>query len=66
MIVLVDYGFLVYEKTHFMVVLGYNEEGVLVHSGKEREKFIPLKDFLSPWRKTGFWTLLIVPRKYEK
>lgn len=62
LIVLVDYGFSVYEKNHFMVVLGYREDGVIVHSGKEREKFIPLKDFLSPWRKTDFWTLLIVPR----
>lgn len=65
-IVLVDYGFLVYEKNHFMVVLGYNEDGVIVHSGKEREKFIPLKDFLTPWRKTNFWTLLIVPTGKEK
>lgn len=66
LIVLVDYGFSVYEKNHFMVVLGYGEDGVIVHSGKEREKFIPLKNFLSPWGKTDFWTLLIVPRGYEK
>lgn len=66
LIVLVDYGFSVYEKNHFMVVLGYGEDGVIVHSGKEREKFISLKNFLSPWGKTDFWTLLIVPRGYEK
>ena len=66
LIVLVDYGFSIYEKAHYMVVLGYYEEGVIVHSGKERQKFIPLKDFLSPWRKTDFWTLLIIPRGNEK
>ncbi len=66
LIVLVDYGFSVYEKNHFMVVIGYNEEGLLVNSGKDREKFIPLKDFLAPWKKAEFWTLLITPIKNEK
>jgi hypothetical protein len=61
LIVMVDYGFSIYEKNHFMVILGYNEEGLWVHSGREREKFIPLKDFLPTWEKTGSWTLLITP-----
>jgi ABC-type bacteriocin/lantibiotic exporter with double-glycine peptidase domain len=66
LIVLVDYGFSVYEKNHFMVVVGYNEDGLLVNSGKEREKFIPVKDFLAPWKEAEFWTLLITPKKNEK
>jgi ABC-type bacteriocin/lantibiotic exporter with double-glycine peptidase domain len=62
LIVLVDNGFFVYQKNHFMVVLGYSQNGVFVHSGKEREKFIPLNDFLGPWGKADHWTLLVTPR----
>jgi hypothetical protein len=56
---MVDYGFWVFQQHHFMVVIGYNEHGIIVHSGRERLKFIPLSDFLKSWKKTDFWTLLI-------
>jgi ABC-type bacteriocin/lantibiotic exporter with double-glycine peptidase domain len=59
LIVMVDYGFWVFQQHHFMVVIGYNEHGIIVHSGRERLKFIPLSDFLKSWKKTDFWTLLI-------
>jgi len=62
LIVLVDEGFLVYQKNHFMVVIGYGGEGVVAHSGREPQKFIPLKDFLRSWEKTKFWTLLVTPK----
>jgi predicted double-glycine peptidase len=62
LIVLVDEGFFVYQKNHFMVVIGYQEEGLLVNSGREQHKFIPVKDFLRPWNRTKFWTLLITPK----
>lgn len=58
-IVLVDYGFYIYKSNHFMVVLGFNKHGIIVNSGKEREKFIPVEDFIKSWEKTEFWTLLI-------
>lgn len=64
LIVLVDYGFSLYQKSHFMVLLGYTEEGVIAHSGKEPNKFIPKKDFLRSWERTEFWTLLILPKGY--
>ncbi len=62
-IVLVDYGFFSIQANHFMVVIGYNEDGVIANSGKNREKFIPKKDFLRSWKKTKFWTLLIRPEE---
>jgi predicted double-glycine peptidase len=62
-IVLVDYGFFSVQKNHFMVVIGYNEDGVIVNSGKDKEKFISEKDFLKKWEKTNFWTLLIQPNE---
>ncbi len=62
LIVMVDYGLWVFQQYHFMIVAGYNEHGIIVHSGKERMKFIPLTDFLKSWKKTEFWTLLITPQ----
>jgi ABC-type bacteriocin/lantibiotic exporter with double-glycine peptidase domain len=59
LIMLVDYGFSLYQVNHFMVVVGYNAHGVIVNSGRNREKYLPWKDFLKTWEKTHFWTLLI-------
>ena len=61
-IVLVDYGFYLYQVNHFMVVTGYNENGIIVNSGRDRDKYIPAKDFLKTWKRADFWTLLIKPR----
>ncbi|NWF51940.1 MAG: peptidase C39 family protein [Nitrospirae bacterium] len=62
-IVLIDSGFSLYQINHFMVVIGYNEYGFIVNSGKEREKFISEKYFMHSWGKTKFWTLLIKPNE---
>ncbi|PIQ94853.1 MAG: hypothetical protein COY75_10160 [Nitrospirae bacterium CG_4_10_14_0_8_um_filter_41_23] len=60
-IVLVDFGFSLYQVNHFMVVVGYNENGVIVNSGRDKDKFISEKDFIKAWERTKFWTLLIKP-----
>jgi ABC-type bacteriocin/lantibiotic exporter with double-glycine peptidase domain len=60
-IVLVDYGFWVYEKGHFMVIVGYNDDGFIVNTGPSQMKFIANDDFTGPWQKAGFWTLVIGP-----
>jgi ABC-type bacteriocin/lantibiotic exporter with double-glycine peptidase domain len=59
LIVLVDYGFWVYQQNHFMVVVGYNENGLIVNSGRENLKFIPSGEFLKIWEKTKYWTLSV-------
>ncbi len=62
LLVLVDYGFWVYERAHFMVVVGYDDEkSLIVNSGKEQHKFIPMDRFLKTWERTKFWTLLVTP-----
>jgi ABC-type bacteriocin/lantibiotic exporter with double-glycine peptidase domain len=61
LIVLVDYGLWLYRQDHFMVVVGYSEDGLIVNSGRSRLKFVPIADFLKSWEKTGSWTLLIKP-----
>ncbi len=62
LIVLVDQGFLIYQKNHFMVIIGYEEEGIVANSGREQQKLVPLKEFLRSWEKAKFWTLLITPK----
>lgn len=60
LIVLVDYGIKpFYQANHFMVVIGYNEEGVIVNSDKREKIFIEKDRFLDLWEKTDYWTLLI-------
>lgn len=64
LIVLVDYGFWVYQQGHFMVVVGYDSNGIIVNSGSERLKHIPSGDFLKVWEKTNFWTLSVKRKNY--
>jgi len=52
----------VYQKNHFMVVIGYGGEGILANSGRKQHKFIPVNEFLRSWERTNFWTLLITPK----
>jgi ABC-type bacteriocin/lantibiotic exporter with double-glycine peptidase domain len=63
LIVMVDEGFWIYQKNHFMVVLGYRENGVVVNSGKYQYRFIPLSDFMKSWERSRYWTLLITPTR---
>lgn len=60
LIVLVDYGIKpFFQVNHFMVIIGYNKEGVIVNSDKRERLFIEKDRFLDLWQKTGYWTLLI-------
>jgi ABC-type bacteriocin/lantibiotic exporter with double-glycine peptidase domain len=58
LIVMVDNGFSLYQRNHFMVIIGYNDAGIISNSGREQRKFIPFHDFNKTWRKTNYWTLL--------
>lgn len=59
LIVLVDYGFLFYQQNHFMVIIGYNDYGVIVNSDAAEHQFIGAESFVKTWEKTNYWTLLI-------
>jgi predicted double-glycine peptidase len=59
LIVLVDYGFSFFQRNHFMVVIGYNNQDIIVNSGKTKGLFITEDEFLRIWEKTDFWALLI-------
>ncbi|MCE5194297.1 MAG: C39 family peptidase [Nitrospiraceae bacterium] len=59
LIVFVDYGFLSVQANHFMVIVGYNEHGVIANSGKDKHKTIIYEDFKKIWEKTKNWTLIL-------
>jgi ABC-type bacteriocin/lantibiotic exporter with double-glycine peptidase domain len=62
LIIMVDAGFWLYQKSHFMVAVGYDRGGLIANSGQDRHTFIPLDDFLRTWERTKFWTLRIIPK----
>jgi ABC-type bacteriocin/lantibiotic exporter with double-glycine peptidase domain len=65
LIVMVDLGFANLSKYHYMVIVGYEPEGVVVNSGKEHEKLMRWDRFLSLWKRTKFWTLRIEPKFHK-
>jgi len=62
LVVLVDEGLWVYQKNHFLVVVGYDEGGFIVNSGKDWHKWVSRDYFFKTWQKTRFWTLRITPK----
>jgi hypothetical protein len=36
---------------------------VIVHSGDQAYGRMPVETFLNAWAKTGYWSLLILPRE---
>ncbi len=59
-LILVSYGFSVYQLDHFMVVKGYNEKGIIVNS-KKPDQFISYKELSRIWKRAGYWMLVIKP-----
>jgi len=60
-IVLVDYGVWFVSRPHYLVVVGYNKNGFIVHDGYTAFKEIPYRKFEKLWKKLGN-TYLVVYR----
>ena len=60
-IVLLDIGFSILQKNHFVTVVGYNPEGFFIHDGEKKGRFIAYKDFSRSWKRAGKWMLVITP-----
>lgn len=58
-IALIDLGFWSISVPHYIVVLGYNQDGIITHTGFEEKKLIPYREFEKKWQKLGK-TLLVV------
>ena len=65
-IALVDSGFWLVKKGHYVVVVGYSNSdsgGVLVvHDGLKKNRRIALKDFLRQWGRSGHWGLILIKK----
>ncbi|MEW6054697.1 MAG: C39 family peptidase [Nitrospirota bacterium] len=62
-VVLVDYGFSLYKKHHYMVVYGYGENGLIINSGRSEKRYMKQETFLNLWEKAEYWTLLVIPEE---
>lgn len=58
-IALMDLGFWVISKPHYIVIFGYNEKGFIAHTGYEPEKIIEYREFEERWEKLGKVILVI-------
>jgi ABC-type bacteriocin/lantibiotic exporter with double-glycine peptidase domain len=58
-IVLVDPGFWVLSRTHYLVVFGYDDEGFTAHDGFTVAKRYRYDQFREIWKKTGNAYLLV-------
>jgi len=52
-------------RRHYIVVVGYDEsmKAVIAYSGREKDILIPYDELLKSWERTGYWTLLILPKE---
>ena len=63
-ILFLDLGYFFYPVRHYISATGYNDKmGYLIaHSGVEKDKIFSYKEIQSSWEKTGFGTILIMPK----
>ena len=65
-IILVDSGIYPIQMNHFLVVIGYRDDALIINSGNKREKLVKERDFMKAWKKTDYWTLLITRKAYNE
>jgi ABC-type bacteriocin/lantibiotic exporter with double-glycine peptidase domain len=58
-IVLVDLGFWIFTKPHYIVIYGFDEEGFLTHTGYEKERKLNYNYFENIWSKIGKTYLVV-------
>lgn len=61
LLVMVDQGFGGIRVLHFMVVTGYDGQGVLANSGRSQGLRLGWAEFLSAWDGADRWALLVTP-----
>ncbi len=64
LILFLNLGHELYPVGHYVVATGYSDRAqvVIVHSALEREKVLGYRWLFKRWKKTGFSTLLVLPR----
>ncbi len=60
-IVLVDRGFWVFSRPHYLVVTGWRGDGIVAHDGYSPNVFLPREEFERTWKKEGCAYLAVWP-----
>lgn len=60
-IVLVDSGFWIASRLHYLVVFGFNNDGFVAHTGYKEARVFSYRDFGKIWQKAGNTYLLVYP-----
>ncbi len=60
-IALVDDGFWIISRPHYLVIFGYNDKGFIAHNGYEAAQLYPYRKFDGIWEKMGRVYLVIQP-----
>jgi ABC-type bacteriocin/lantibiotic exporter with double-glycine peptidase domain len=63
LIVMVDFGMFNIRKAHYMVIVGYDSEGIYANSDGEETTHFAWRRFLRVWKRTDCWTLRVEPKK---
>lgn len=58
-IALIDLGFWSLSVPHYIVIVGYNQDGLIAHTGYEERKPISYGEFEKRWKKLGNTILLV-------
>ncbi|EEP59808.1 C39 family peptidase [Sulfurihydrogenibium yellowstonense] len=58
-IALIDYGYLFITKPHYVVIIGYNDNGFIINDGYEERKNMSYGEFLDKWEKLGKVILVV-------
>lgn len=58
-IVLIDQGFWITSRPHYLVLFGYNQKGFMAHNGETPSRLYGYADFCKMWDKIGSTYLLV-------
>jgi ABC-type bacteriocin/lantibiotic exporter with double-glycine peptidase domain len=63
-ICLLDLGFGIYQKPHYVTVIGFDDmnEVIIEHDGLEPNSVLTYEKFRTAWTRAGSWMLAIVPQ----
>lgn len=68
LIAFLNRGFIWLPVGHYVVINGFDEarQGLIIHSGMQKNKFVTYKRFAGFWDKTQHSTLLILPPEHDR
>ena len=63
-ICLLDLGFWVYRKPHYVTVIGFDDERktVIMHDGLKRNSVMDYETFGKAWERAGRWMIVLTPK----